>query len=189
MESDHLELTTASATIGSSSAAFRAGYTPKKMPTHVATSSPAKMLHTAQAGRKAKMQRDDLRHADADEHADAPRQSAPSSPTPSGTAAGCRRAVAPSALRTPISRVRSVTLTSMMFMMTMPPTTSEIAAIATATASKPAESGFHSPTSVSLVSSVKLSLRRAGRAAGRASARAPRRWRSPSLRAPLPALA
>ena len=30
--------------------------------------------------------------------------------------------VAPSAFRTPISRVRSVTLTSMMFMMPMPPT-------------------------------------------------------------------
>ena len=30
--------------------------------------------------------------------------------------------VAPSALRTPISRVRSVTDTSMMFMMPMPPT-------------------------------------------------------------------
>ena len=35
---------------------------------------------------------------------------------------------APSALRTPISRVRSVTETSMMFMMTMPPMTSEMAA-------------------------------------------------------------
>ena len=35
---------------------------------------------------------------------------------------------APSALRTPISRVRSVTETSMMFMITMPPTSSEIAA-------------------------------------------------------------
>src|ERR1035438_1702054 len=33
---------------------------------------------------------------------------------------------APTALRIPISRVRSVTLTSMMFMMTMPPTTSEM---------------------------------------------------------------
>ena len=30
--------------------------------------------------------------------------------------------VAPSAMRMPISRVRSVTLTSMMFMMPMPPT-------------------------------------------------------------------
>ena len=40
---------------------------------------------------------------------------------------------APSALRMPISRVRSVTLTSMMFMMTIPPTTSEISAMAPAT--------------------------------------------------------
>ena len=37
---------------------------------------------------------------------------------------------APSALRIPISRVRSVTLTSMMFMITMPPTTSEMIATA-----------------------------------------------------------
>ncbi len=36
---------------------------------------------------------------------------------------------APSALRRPISRVRSVTDTSMMFMMPMPPTSSEIAAM------------------------------------------------------------
>ena len=32
------------------------------------------------------------------------------------------RRVAPNAFRTPISRVRSVTLTSMMFMIPMPPT-------------------------------------------------------------------
>jgi len=36
------------------------------------------------------------------------------------------RRAAPSALRIPISRVRSVTLMSMMFMMTMPPTTMPI---------------------------------------------------------------
>ena len=35
--------------------------------------------------------------------------------------------VAPSALRIPISRVRSVTDTSMMFMIPMPPTTSDTA--------------------------------------------------------------
>ena len=43
---------------------------------------------------------------------------------------------APRALRMPISRVRSVTQTSMMFMMTMPPTTSEMSAMAPATAPK-----------------------------------------------------
>ena len=37
---------------------------------------------------------------------------------------------APIALRIPISRVRSVTLTSMMFMTPIPPTSSEIAATA-----------------------------------------------------------
>ncbi len=37
--------------------------------------------------------------------------------------------VAPSALRMPISRVRSVTDTSMMFMMPMPPTSSDTPAI------------------------------------------------------------
>ena len=43
---------------------------------------------------------------------------------------------APSALRTPISRVRSVTRTSMMFMITMPPITSEMPAIDATTAPK-----------------------------------------------------
>ena len=40
-----------------------------------------------------------------------------------------RRGVAPRALRRPISRMRSVTDTSMMFMTPMPPTSSEIPAI------------------------------------------------------------
>ena len=43
---------------------------------------------------------------------------------------------APIARRTPISRVRSRTLASMMFMMPMPPTSSEIDASATMTMSK-----------------------------------------------------
>ncbi len=40
------------------------------------------------------------------------------------------RRSAPTALRMPISRVRSVTETSMMFMMPMPPTSSEMPAMA-----------------------------------------------------------
>ena len=44
---------------------------------------------------------------------------------------------APSALRSPISRVRSVTTISMMFMMTMPPTTSDSATTPTRTAKMP----------------------------------------------------
>ena len=44
---------------------------------------------------------------------------------------------APSALRRPISRVRSLTTISMMFMMTMPPTTSDSATTPTSTAKMP----------------------------------------------------
>ena len=51
-----------------------------------------------------------------------------SAPPRTGTGRGCRCARAPIALRMPISRVRSVTVTSMMFMTPMPPTSSEIAA-------------------------------------------------------------
>ena len=43
------------------------------------------------------------------------------------------RRLAPMAMRMPISRVRSVTVTSMMFMMPMPPTSSEIAPMAPST--------------------------------------------------------
>ncbi len=43
------------------------------------------------------------------------------------------RRFAPSALRMPISRVRSVTVMSMMFMMPMPPTTREMPAISVMT--------------------------------------------------------
>ena len=46
---------------------------------------------------------------------------------------------APSALRRPISRVRSLTTISMMFMMTMPPTTSESETMPRSTAKMPAE--------------------------------------------------
>ncbi len=44
---------------------------------------------------------------------------------------------APSALRTPISRVRSVTATSMMFITPMPPTSREIEEISVITATMP----------------------------------------------------
>ena len=48
------------------------------------------------------------------------------------------RRLAPSALRRPISRVRSLTTISMMFMITMPPTTSDRATMPTSTAKMPA---------------------------------------------------
>ena len=55
--------------------------------------------------------------------------------TPASTTKRARitRSLAPSALRMPISRVRSVTETIMMFMMPMPPTSSEIAAMVVST--------------------------------------------------------
>ena len=56
----------------------------------------------------------------------------PSAETTTASVRNCcrmSRMRAPVAMRTPISRVRSVTLTSMMFMTPMPPTSSEIAAI------------------------------------------------------------
>ncbi len=55
----------------------------------------------------------------------------PAWPSSDASTRNCRRipGVAPSALRRPISRIRSVTETSMMFITPMPPTSSEIAAI------------------------------------------------------------
>ena len=60
-------------------------------------------------------------------------------PSPLSTMASMRNCIkmsrrrAPIALRMPISRVRSVTVTSMMFMIPIPPTTSDIPAIAPST--------------------------------------------------------
>ena len=65
---------------------------------------------------------------------------------------------APSALRMPISRVRSVTLTSMMFMITIPPTTSEIEAMAMVTTKKEELMSFHNERKESLVSIAKSSF-------------------------------
>ena len=56
---------------------------------------------------------------------------------------------APRARRMPISRVRSTTDTSMMFVITMPPTTSEIPEMKTITAKLVAEMLFHNVCSAS----------------------------------------
>ena len=64
---------------------------------------------------------------------------------------------APRALRTPISRVRSVTETSMMFMMTTPPTTSEMEAMPSTTQAKSPRSWLAMSRNVSLVSISKSS--------------------------------
>ena len=64
-----------------------------------------------------------------------PRQPPSADVTPASTTNWVRMVLscAPSALRIPISRVRSVTDTSMMFMMPMPPTSSEMPAMAVRT--------------------------------------------------------
>jgi hypothetical protein len=63
---------------------------------------------------------------------------------------------APSDLRTPISRVRSETLTSMMFMITMAPTSSEMPISMGSTLSMKPEMVFQKPRAASAVSSSKL---------------------------------
>ncbi len=62
---------------------------------------------------------------------------------------------APSALRTPISRVRSLTLISMMFMITMPPTTMPIETTAGTMAKSVAVSVVQNDSSASALSTVK----------------------------------
>jgi len=74
------------------------------------------------------------------------------------SARNCRsmsRDRAPTALRMPISRVRSFTAISMMFMITMPPTTMPIATTAGTTANSTAVSCFQKFTSASAVSTEK----------------------------------
>ena len=75
---------------------------------------------------------------------------------------------APTALRMPISRVRSVTLTSMMFMITMPPTTSEMQVTGTTMAAIMPSTWSMKPRMASGVSVSKLS----GCAGARVKARA-----------------
>ena len=61
------------------------------------------------------------------------------------------------ALRTPISRVRSVTLTSMMFITPIPPTSSATEPAANITAKIPLEICFHRSMKESVVNTAKSS--------------------------------
>ena len=67
------------------------------------------------------------------------------------------RRFAPTALRTPISRVRSVTETSMMFMIVMPPTSNEIADTPSVTRKIAPEIVCHKPSTMLGVTSSKSS--------------------------------
>ena len=91
---------------------------------------------------------------------------------------------APSALRMPISRVRSVTLTSMMFMMTMPPTTSEMQVTGTTTAAISPRIWSMKPRIASGVSDVEI-VRRAGARVEPRTQRSARRSSAPSRVRPL----
>src|SRR4029453_18536664 len=66
---------------------------------------------------------------------------------------------APRAFRSPISRVRSVTTINMMFMMTIPPTTSDRPTTPTSTAKMPLVADWQMPRMVSDVNIPKLSAR------------------------------
>ena len=82
------------------------------------------------------------------------------------------RRLAPRARRMPISRVRSETVASMMFMMPMPPTSSEMPAIEPSTRLKIrlVASAFSSSSSGTVIAVVLLGVELAG-----AGSRAPRR--------------
>ncbi len=82
--------------------------------------------------------------------------------------------LAPSALRRPISRVRSLTTISMMFMMTMPPTSSDSPTMPTSTTAMPCVACWKMPRTESDARIPKLSgcagfSRRATRSATRVS--------------------
>ena len=101
---------------------------PKKRPTATATPK----ARSDRVRLDDRLDADDLEAAadEAGDDARARRRGSRAARPRRGTGRGCRPRRAPIALRMPISRVRSVTVTSMMFMTPIPPTSSEIAATA-----------------------------------------------------------
>src|SRR5690606_36118256 len=126
-----------SASIGSSEAACMAGYSPKKSPTTAVMPMPTPTDHgstMAGSGLTAAISiatRNPIVVPTIPPNVDSVIDSVRICHTIS-------RRRAPSAFRRPISRVRSVTTISMMFMMTMPPTTSDSPTTPTSTAKMPA---------------------------------------------------
>ena len=114
--------------IGSRLAARRAGQMPKKSPTSA-------LKPNATATESGDTSVFHCMNRDSATAAPVPARMPRIPPTRQSTSASTRncsrmsRRVAPSALRTPISRVRSVTETSMMFMIPIPPTTRLTAAM------------------------------------------------------------
>src|SRR5204863_4299385 len=115
-----------SAVMGSSRAARVAGYTPAMMPTPAPSVTPTTMDQGATAAGRGVTAATSAASA-IPIPTPAP---APTVASVTDSTRNCRRMSprrAPSDLRMPISRVRSATAMSMMFMITMPPTTSEMA--------------------------------------------------------------
>src|SRR5437870_1792064 len=115
-----------SAAIGSSRAARVAGYTPATIPTPAPRTTPTRIDQGATAAGSGVVAATILASA-------IPMPTPPAAPTTASVVASTRnwlrmsRRRAPSDLRIPISRVRSATAMSMMFMITIPPTTNETA--------------------------------------------------------------
>src|SRR5205814_7769563 len=131
----HVYNSALSATIGSSKAAFLAGYTPKKIPTLAETNSAEA---TAQSVIAEGMPINRVTVFARKIPNSVPMIPPTNAMVPDSIKNWLRtsRRFAPSALRIPISLVRSVTETSMMFMITMPPTIKEMEAIAMVTIKK-----------------------------------------------------
>src|SRR5712691_13073656 len=145
------------ASTGSSLAALDAGYVPKNKPSLSATARPPMTDQSCTALGRGETQETSLAMSTPIKTPTAP----PMTAIVEDSIKNWRRMSprrAPNALRTPISRVRSVTLTSMMFMMTMPPTTSEMEAMAMVTTKNVPLMFFQSERNESLVSMAKSSL-------------------------------
>ena len=122
--------------MGSRLAACIAGYRPKKRPTSAVMPMPSVTDHgstVAGTGVKAAM----VRAMPAPKIVPMTPPKTDSTIDSESICAMMSDRRAPSAFRRPISRVRSVTTISMMFMMTMPPTTSDSATTPTSTAKMP----------------------------------------------------
>src|SRR6185437_1805349 len=118
------------AATGSSNAARLAGYAPAMMPTPAPTATPTMIDHSSTAAGNG----DTAAMSFASPIPRPTPIAAPSVASAAASTRNCRRMSlrrAPSAFRMPISCVRSATATSMMFMITIAPTTSPIAGSAT----------------------------------------------------------
>ena len=129
-----------SASIGSRREALNAGYIPKKMPTDAENPRPiANDHHGSEIGKpETRCTAQPMRAAE--QRCRAGRRARSGTPPPSGTETGSRARRAPSALRTPISRVRSVTEIDMIAITPMPPTISAIDEMTTSAKNVPLSS-------------------------------------------------